>query len=95
MSPENSSEPPDRDAAGPRGITPRPVFDQLPAYAAGKPPKVVEGLRQFKLSSNENPLGPVPAVAEVIDDFRDTHLYPDPLSTRLREALAGQLEVPA
>ena len=44
----------------------RPVFDTLPSYAAGKPPAPVEGLTRYKLSSNENPLGPVPAVARVL-----------------------------
>ena len=50
-------------------ITPRHVFGNLPKYAAGKPPQKVEGLQQYKLSSNENPLGPVPAVQSVIQKF--------------------------
>ena len=79
-----------------RPIPARHVFGGLPTYAAGKPPRVVEGLRQFKLSSNENPLGPVPAVRRALEQFdAATHLYPDPLATRLRTALAGSLGVPA
>ena len=73
----------------------RPVFDTLPSYAAGKPPAPVEGLTRYKLSSNENPLGPVPAVACVLAEFDAVHRYPDPLSTALRTALAGQLGVDA
>lgn len=73
----------------------RPVFDTLPSYAAGKPPAPVEGLTRYKLSSNENPLGPVPAVARVLAEFDAVHRYPDPLSTALRTALAGQLGVDA
>lgn len=73
----------------------RPVFNTLPSYAAGKPPAPVEGLTQYKLSSNENPLGPVPAVARVLAEFDAVHRYPDPLSTALRTALAEQLGVDA
>ncbi|MBM7052084.1 histidinol-phosphate transaminase [Rothia sp. ZJ1223] len=74
---------------------PRPVFSSLPKYAAGKPPAEVEGLERFKLSSNENPWGAVPAVREVLADFDQTHRYPDPLSTCLRQALADELAVDA
>ena len=73
----------------------RPVFDTLPSYAAGKPPAPVEGLTRYKLSSNENPLGPVPEVARVLAEFDAVHRYPDPFSTALRTALAGQLGVDA
>lgn len=73
----------------------RPVFDALPSYAAGKPPAPVEGLTRYKLSSNENPLGPVPAVVRVLAEFDAVHRYPDPLSTALRTALAEQLGVDA
>ncbi len=73
----------------------RPVFDTLPSYAAGKPPAPVEGLTRYKLSSNENPLGPVPEVARVLAEFDAVYRYPDPLSTALRTALAGQLGVDA
>ena len=76
-------------------IRPRPVFSSLPEYAAGKPPVPVEGLTQYKLSSNENPHGPVPEVARILADFSRVHRYPDPLSTRLRERLSARLNVPA
>ena len=76
-------------------IPPRHVFRTLPEYKAGKPPKTVEGLRQFKLSSNENPLGPIPAVREAMRSFTAPNTYPDPLSTRLRTALSAELDVPA
>lgn len=83
---------PEKAAAG---IRPRPVVDRLPRYAAGKPPLAVEGITSYKLSSNENPLPPIPAVAEAIAAQTDFNRYPDPLSTRLRTALAGFLSVPA
>ena len=77
------------------GIRPRPVVDLLPRYAAGKPPVPVEGLTSYKLSSNENPLPPIPAVQQAIAAQTDFNRYPDPLSSRLREALARFLDVPA
>ena len=83
---------PEKAAAG---IRPRPVVDRLPRYAAGKPPLAVEGITSYKLSSNENPLPPIPAVVEAIAAQTDFNRYPDPLSTRLRTALAGFLSVPA
>ena len=73
----------------------RPVFNTLPSYAAGKPPAPVEGLTQYKLSSNENPLGPVPEVARVLAEFATAHRYPDPLSTALRHKLSARLGVDA
>lgn len=73
----------------------RPVFNTLPSYAAGKPPAPVEGLTQYKLSSNENPLGPVPEVARVLAEFATVHRYPDPLSTALRDKLSARLGVDA
>ncbi len=77
------------------GIRPRPVVDLLPRYAAGKPPVPVDGLVSFKLSSNENPLPPIPAVQQAIAAQTDFNRYPDPLSSKLRGALAGFLDVPA
>ena len=77
------------------GIPPRPVVGRLPRYAAGKPPAAVDGLTSYKLSSNENPLPPLPAVVEAIAQQADFNRYPDPLSSNLRAALAGFLGVPA
>ncbi|RAX14954.1 aminotransferase class I/II-fold pyridoxal phosphate-dependent enzyme [Pseudarthrobacter sp. AG30] len=77
------------------GIAPRPVLDRLPRYAAGKPPAAVSGLASYKLSSNENPLPPIPAVLEAIARQDDFNRYPDPLSSKLRAALAKFLGVPA
>src|SRR5919112_1938018 len=63
----------------PGGVRPRPVVDRLPRYAAGKPPVTVDGLASYKLSSNENPLPPIPAVAQAIAAQTDFNRYPDPL----------------
>lgn len=76
-------------------IRPRNVLGRLPKYAAGKPPAAIEGLRAYKLSSNENPLPPIPAVLEALNARTDIMRYPDPLSTALRTELASFLDVPA
>ncbi|HET7139165.1 MAG TPA: histidinol-phosphate transaminase [Arthrobacter sp.] len=79
----------------PGEIRPRPVVGRLPRYAAGKPPVSVDGLTSYKLSSNENALPPIPAVLEAIAGQTDFNRYPDPLSSKLRAALAEFLGVPA
>ena len=89
--------PPDQEpgeAGRPAGVRPRGVLGKLPRYAAGKPPVVVEGLESFKLSSNENPLPPLPAVLEAIAAETSVNRYPDPMTTALRTELAGYLGVP-
>lgn len=77
------------------GVQPRPVVARLPRYAAGKPPAAVDGLASYKLSSNENPLPPLPAVLDAIAHQTDFNRYPDPLSSRLRGELSAFLGVPA
>lgn len=86
----------DASAEAPRtAARPRAVLGRLPRYAAGKPPAVVEGLESFKLSSNENPLPPLPAVLQAIAAETSINRYPDPMTTALRTELAGYLGVPA
>lgn len=48
-----------------------------------------------KLDANENPYGPSPAALAALANGRWYHIYPDPASTALREALSLQLELPA
>ncbi|MEA5455817.1 histidinol-phosphate transaminase [Sinomonas sp. JGH33] len=76
-------------------IDPRPVIGRLPKYAAGKPPAQVPGLESFKLSSNENPLPPIPAVLEAIAAHSAVNRYPDPVASTLRARLSDLLGVPA
>lgn len=47
-----------------------------------------------KLDANENPYGPSPKVADAVASAR-LHIYPDPESRYLRDALTGYTEVPA
>ncbi|WP_422934526.1 histidinol-phosphate transaminase [Sinomonas sp. P47F7] len=83
-------------AGGPiASVDPRSVIGRLPKYAAGKPPAPIPGLESFKLSSNENPLPPIPAVLEAIAAQTAVNRYPDPVATALRRRLAEFLDVPA
>lgn len=66
----------------------------LPTYKAGKRAEPVEGLAAFKLSSNENPMDPLPGVLDVIAAAsRQVNRYPDPHSTELVHALAARFGV--
>ncbi|KHL01516.1 aminotransferase [Sinomonas humi] len=76
-------------------VGPRPVIGRLPKYAAGRPPAPVEGLESFKLSSNENPLPPLPAVLEAIAAETAINRYPDPVASSLRARLGDFLGVAA
>ena len=64
----------------------------LSPYVPGEQPQI-PGL--VKLNTNENPFGPSPRAIEAVRaEAADTlRLYPDPQSTRLREALAGYHKV--
>ena len=42
----------------------------------------------IKLDANENPYGPSPSVYGALADEKDYHIYPDPDSTALRQALS-------
>lgn len=69
---------------------PRPGIMQIDAYVPGKShaPQGVD--RVYKLSSNENPLGPSPKAVEAARAVAEKlELYPDGSSKKLREAIAG------
>jgi histidinol-phosphate aminotransferase len=75
-----------------------PHIDAVQPYVPGKPPEELErelGIREaVKLASNENPLGPSPAVVQALcAAATGTHRYPDDRSYELRAALAAQLGV--
>ena len=70
------------------------VVHGLTPYVPGEQPKLPN---LVKLNTNENPYGPSPRVIEALraelgDSLR---LYPDPLSDRLRQAIAMRHEVTA
>ena len=48
----------------------------------------------IKLDANENPYGPIQAVRQALADLPYTHIYPDPESRHLRNALANYHNIP-
>ena len=61
------------DAAATPPSTPvrlRDVLSRMPDYKPGKPAAARAGVTAYKLSSNENPYGPLPSVLSAINDFR-------------------------
>jgi histidinol-phosphate aminotransferase len=76
----------------------RPALDAIVPYEAGQPLEILArelGLGEIaRLSANENPLGPSPAVIEALRaEAPRAHLYPDGGARALREALAARLGV--
>jgi len=67
----------------------RPEIAALPAYRQGKQ---ADG-SAHKLSSNENPYGPLPGVLEAISAASGINRYPDATAARLRRALAARFGV--
>jgi histidinol-phosphate aminotransferase len=48
----------------------------------------------IKLDANENPYGPIPAVADALSQLSYVHIYPDPESRLLRQKIATYAGVP-
>lgn len=77
------------------GPTVRPAIADIPAYVPGKPPAPREGVKTFKLSSNENPYPPLPSVvAAASDAVAAMNRYPDMGCTGLYAAVSEHLGVP-
>jgi histidinol-phosphate aminotransferase len=73
----------------------RDTLRSVPAYAPGKPAAPHEGLTAYKLSSNENPYPPLPAVLDVLAQAASrVNRYPDMAATALVEAIATHHGVP-
>jgi histidinol-phosphate aminotransferase len=74
----------------------RDTLRSVPAYLPGKPATLHEGLTSYKLSSNENPYPPLPAVLEVLAQAAArVNRYPDMAATALVQAIADHHGVPA
>ncbi|MER7072682.1 histidinol-phosphate transaminase [Terrabacter sp. NPDC000476] len=91
------SAPPREAYAAPEStVRLRAVLAQMPDYKPGKAAVAPAGVTAYKLSSNENPYGPLPSVLAAIGDGATTvNRYPDMAVTALTERLAEALDVPA
>lgn len=78
----------------------RQKIREMPVYEPVLPFEVLSKQLGFppeqlvKLDANENPFGPLPAVFEALSELPYTHIYPDPESRRLRQALAEYHDMP-
>ena len=72
----------------------RKSIQELPSYKAGARAQAVSGFTPYKLSSNENPLNPLPSVVAVIAKAAESiNRYPDPLATELTARLSEKFQV--
>ena len=72
----------------------RKSIQELPGYKAGARAEAVSGFTPYKLSSNENPLNPLPSVVAVIAKAAESiNRYPDPLATELTARLSEKFQV--
>jgi histidinol-phosphate aminotransferase len=63
-------------------------FEVLSARLGRAPEAIV------KLDANENPYGPSPKALEALRNGRFFHIYPDPESNQLRDALSSYVQMP-
>ncbi|MFN3490806.1 MAG: aminotransferase class I/II-fold pyridoxal phosphate-dependent enzyme, partial [Anaerolineales bacterium] len=79
----------------------RKHLESLPAYTPIEPfeilsAKIGRSAEQIiKLDANENPYGILPAIREALANIKFPHIYPDPESRALRNALEKFTGVPA
>lgn len=72
-------------------IPQRAGLENFPPYRQGKAPKGIDGLQAFKLSANENPYPPLPAVlAAVTAAVSSINFYPEMAAEDLTLAVAGR-----
>lgn len=79
----------------------RPHILDMPAYEPILPLEVLSNQLGLpveclvKLDANENPYGPLPEVRQALAELPYAHIYPDPESRELRQALAQYHDLPA
>ncbi|SDQ88913.1 histidinol-phosphate transaminase [Quadrisphaera sp. DSM 44207] len=86
-----------RPTAAPPSTSPRlrEALAALPGYRPGRPAPTGPDGASYKISSNENPYPPLPAVLEVVQAAAaQLNRYPDLTSADLVDALARALDVP-
>lgn len=72
----------------------RAGLENFPPYRQGKTPADIDGLKAFKLSSNENPYPPLPSVVEAVTGaVSSINLYPDMAAGDLAGAIADRWQV--
>jgi histidinol-phosphate aminotransferase len=77
-----------QDIADMEAYTPIVPFEVLSARLGRAPEEIV------KLDANENPYGPSPKALDALRHGRFFHIYPDPESNLLRDALSAYVNMP-
>ncbi|MCS0495173.1 histidinol-phosphate transaminase [Ancylobacter sp. MQZ15Z-1] len=75
-------------ASAPSRPVPRPGVQAIEAYVPGKA-EAGAGVKVYKLSANETPIGPSPKAMEAFRAAAALEFYPDGSSTKLREAIGA------
>lgn len=89
---ENTNRTPQLHRPISKSVQPNAAIADLPLYKAGRQPQSFPGLAPYKLSSNENPLGPAPTVAQSLtNDPPSCNRYPEPTAADLRAELAAHI----
>ena len=75
----------------------RNIVDTIPSYKQGKPAPKLDGIRAYKISSNENPYEPLQSVKEAISNraLNVINRYPNMRGTEVVEELAKRFGVTA
>ena len=83
--------------SGPGGpVRLRAELAGIATYTPGRPPAARAGAPTYKISSNENPYPPLPAVLDVVArSALEMNRYPDLTARELTSAIADHLGVPA
>ena len=73
----------------------RNIVDTIPSYKQGKPAPKLDGIRAYKISSNENPYEPLESVKEAISTraLNVINRYPNMRGTQVVEELAKRFGV--
>ncbi|MET4058749.1 histidinol-phosphate aminotransferase [Arthrobacter sp. UYP6] len=72
----------------------RAGLENFPSYRQGKTPADADGLKAFKLSSNENPYPPLPSVVQAVTRaLSSINLYPEMAAEELTDAIASRWAV--
>ncbi|MFU0537852.1 histidinol-phosphate transaminase [Gardnerella greenwoodii] len=73
----------------------RNIVDTIPSYKQGKPAPNLDGIRAYKISSNENPYEPLESVKEAISTraLNVINRYPNMRGTQVVEELAKRFGV--
>jgi len=73
----------------------RATLEAIPTYVPKKPAHAEPSITTYKLSSNENPYPPLPAVQTMVEQAATLmNQYPNIFTTKLIQAITNHLGIP-